>query len=111
MQEKVPSVASEASEDNKEAEPYETKKQLTKEEIFLRIRKRLTQEFKSIKEENLRLESRFNEDLRLDSVDAIQVVMVLEEEFGFEIPDEEAGKVFTVSQAVDYIYGRLKRGV
>lgn len=111
MQEKVPSVASGASEDNKEAEPHKIKKELTKEETFLRIRKRLTQEFKSIKEENLRLESRFNEDLRLDSVDAIQVVMVLEEEFGFEIPDEEAEKAFTVSQAVDYIYERLKRCV
>lgn len=97
--------------DNKVPESNIMKKNLTKEEIFLKIRKCLIQEFeKLLPEEEIKLESRFIEDLGLDSLDSIQVVMVLEEEFGFEIPDEDVERIFTILEAVDYIFNRLKKG-
>ena len=48
-------------------------------------------------------ESSFVDDLGADSLDTVELVMALEEEFGTEIPDEEAEKITTVKQAVDYI--------
>ena len=47
--------------------------------------------------------SRFREDLDLDSLDAVEVVMAIEEEFGIEIPDSEADKIFSVADAVAYV--------
>ncbi|KAI0734523.1 acyl carrier protein [Fomitopsis betulina] len=47
--------------------------------------------------------SRFAEDLGLDSLDAVEVVMAVEEEFAIEIPDEEADEIKSVQQAIDYI--------
>lgn len=45
----------------------------------------------------------FQNDLGLDSLDAVEIVMALEEEFGFEIPDNEADKINSISLAVDFI--------
>ncbi|XP_039036160.1 acyl carrier protein 2, mitochondrial-like [Hibiscus syriacus] len=45
----------------------------------------------------------FQKDLGLDSLDTVEVVMALEEEFGFEIPDNEADKISTINQAVEFI--------
>ncbi|KAJ0079976.1 hypothetical protein Patl1_24019 [Pistacia atlantica] len=45
----------------------------------------------------------FQNDLGLDSLDTVEVVMALEEEFGFEIPDNEADKISTINLAVDFI--------
>ena len=83
------------------------KTNLSKEEIFLRIRVALTQEF-GFKAENISYDSRFRQDLGFDSIDTIRVIMCLEEAFSLEIPDEDADGVVTVSQAVEYIYKRLK---
>jgi len=47
--------------------------------------------------------SSFSNDLGLDSLDAVEVVMAVEEEFGIEIPDAEADEIQTVQQAIDYI--------
>jgi len=47
--------------------------------------------------------SRFKEDLGLDSLDAVEVVMAIEEEFSIEIPDAEADEIVTVQQAIEYI--------
>ncbi|XP_078441487.1 mitochondrial acyl carrier protein 2 [Wolffia australiana] len=47
--------------------------------------------------------ARFSEDLGLDSLDAVEVVMALEEEFGFEIPDNEADKISSINLAIDFI--------
>ncbi len=48
-------------------------------------------------------EASFVDDLGADSLDTVELVMALEEEFGIEIPDEEAEKIGTVASAVDYI--------
>ncbi|KAI5381441.1 Acyl carrier protein 2 [Lathyrus oleraceus] len=45
----------------------------------------------------------FQNDLGLDSLDAVEVVMALEEEFGFEIPDNEADKINSINLAIDFI--------
>lgn len=48
-------------------------------------------------------ESRFTEDLGADSLDVVELVMALEEQFNIEIPDEEAEKIKTVQDAINYI--------
>ncbi|MDA0978377.1 MAG: acyl carrier protein [Proteobacteria bacterium] len=56
-----------------------------------------------VKEEEVTLEASFVEDLGADSLDTVELVMALEEEFETEIPDEEAEKITTVKEAIDYI--------
>ena len=56
-----------------------------------------------VDEEEVTLEASFTEDLGADSLDIVELVMAFEEEFGIEIPDEEAEKISNVRQAVDYI--------
>lgn len=61
-----------------------------------------------VKEEDVKNESKFIEDLGADSLDTVELVMGLEEEFDTEIPDEEAEKITTVQQAIDYVNSNLK---
>ena len=56
-----------------------------------------------VKKEKIKLESSFADDLGADSLDTVEVVMTLEEEFNIEIPDEDAEKIATVAEAVKYI--------
>ena len=56
-----------------------------------------------VKEGDVKNESKFIEDLGADSLDTVELVMALEEEFDTEIPDEEAEKITTVQSAIDYI--------
>ena len=56
-----------------------------------------------VKENEVTLEASFVEDLGADSLDTVELVMALEEEFETEIPDEEAEKITTVKEAVNYI--------
>ena len=60
-----------------------------------------------VKEEEIKNESKFIDDLGADSLDTVELVMALEEEFETEIPDEEAEKITTVQQAVDYINNNI----
>lgn len=60
-----------------------------------------------VKEEDVKPESSFVEDLGADSLDTVELIMALEEEFDTEIPDEEAEKITTVQQAVDYVNANL----
>jgi acyl carrier protein len=53
-------------------------------------------------------EARFREDLEADSLDLVELIMEFEQQFGGEISDEEAQKIETVGQAVDYLDGRMK---
>ncbi len=61
-----------------------------------------------VKEEDARNEAAFVEDLGADSLDTVELVMALEEEFECEIPDEDAEKITTVQQAIDYVEAHLK---
>ena len=60
-----------------------------------------------VKEEQVTNEASFVEDLGADSLDTVELVMALEEEFELEIPDEDAEKITTVQQAIDYIATHL----
>ncbi|MBL4567634.1 MAG: acyl carrier protein [Porticoccus sp.] len=60
-----------------------------------------------VKEEDVKSSSSFVEDLGADSLDTVELIMALEEEFDTEIPDEEAGKIATVQNAIDYINANL----
>ena len=59
-----------------------------------------------VKEEEVNNDSSFVDDLGADSLDTVELVMALEEEFETEIPDEDAEKITTVQQAIDYINER-----
>ena len=56
-----------------------------------------------VKEDEVTNEASFVDDLGADSLDTVELVMALEEEFDTEIPDEEAEKITTVQQAIDYV--------
>ncbi len=56
-----------------------------------------------VEEETVTPEASFVDDLGADSLDTVELVMALEEEFGIEIPDEDAEKITRVKEAVDYI--------
>ncbi len=56
-----------------------------------------------VEENQVTREAKFVDDLGADSLDTVELVMALEEEFKLEIPDEEAEKITTVGQAVEYI--------
>ncbi len=60
-----------------------------------------------VSEEELKSEASFVDDLGADSLDLVELVMALEEEFGQEIPDEDAEKITTVQDAINYINERL----
>ncbi|ABC28975.1 MULTISPECIES: acyl carrier protein [Hahella] len=65
--------------------------------------KKIVCEQLGVKEGDVQLTSKFVEDLGADSLDTVELVMALEEEFETEIPDEEAEKITTVQDAIDYI--------
>ena len=65
--------------------------------------KQIVVEQLSVKEEEVSAESSFVDDLGADSLDTVELVMALEEEFSCEIPDEEAEKITTVQEAINYI--------
>ena len=56
-----------------------------------------------VEDEEVNPNAKFIEDLGADSLDTVELVMAFEEEFGLEIPDEEAEKIVTVSDAINYI--------
>ena len=61
-----------------------------------------------VKSEEIKTESSFVDDLGADSLDTVELVMALEEEFGIEIPDEDAEKMATVGEAIKYIEDKVK---
>ena len=69
--------------------------------------KKIVAEQLGVKEEEVKNEASFVEDLGADSLDTVELVMALEEEFETEIPDEEAEKITTVQLAIDYINSHL----
>ena len=69
--------------------------------------KNIVAEQLGVKEEEVKAEASFVDDLGADSLDTVELVMALEEEFETEIPDEEAEKITTVQLAINYINENL----
>lgn len=67
--------------------------------------KKIVCEQLGVKEEQAEAKASFVEDLGADSLDTVELVMALEEEFEIEIPDEDAEKITTIQEAIDYIVG------
>ena len=65
--------------------------------------KKIIAEQLGVEEDEVTSEASFVEDLGADSLDTVELVIALEEEFGIEIPDEDAEKILTVGKALDYI--------
>ena len=72
------------------------------EEIFEKV-KTVIVEQSGIDEASVRMDSSFLDDLGADSLDIVEFIMALEEEFGIEIPDEDVEKIVTVKDVVEYI--------
>jgi acyl carrier protein len=69
--------------------------------------KKIIEEKLSVNADQITNDARFAEDLKADSLDTVELVMALEDEFGLDIPDEEAEKIKTVQNAIDYIAGKM----
>lgn len=70
--------------------------------------KKIISEQLGVPEADVKPEASFVNDLGADSLDTVELVMALEEEFGVEIPDEDAEKIVTVQNAIDYIKAKAK---
>ncbi len=75
---------------------------MERDEILEKIRE-ITVDRLGVEENDVTPEASFREDLEADSLDLVELIMELEEQFGMEIPDEEAEKITTVEQAVEYV--------
>ena len=71
--------------------------------------KQIVMEQLGVKADEVKPEARFVEDLGADSLDTVELVMAIEEEFGLEIPDEDAQKIRTVGEVTQYLEQKLKR--
>ena len=71
-------------------------------DIFEKVKESIVERL-SVDEKDVTKEASFIDDLGADSLDTVELVMALEEEFGLEIPDEEAEKIASVGDAVKYI--------
>ncbi len=70
--------------------------------------KKIVVEQLGVSEDQVNLDAKFIEDLGADSLDQVELVMALEEEFGADIPDEDAEKMTTVGEAIKYIESKSK---
>jgi len=75
---------------------------LSNPEIESKVKK-IIEEKLSVNADQITNDARFAEDLKADSLDTVELVMALEDEFGLDIPDEEAEKIKTVQDAITYI--------
>ena len=75
---------------------------MSSEEVFEKVKEIIVEQL-GVEETAVTLEASFIDDLGADSLDIVELVMALEEEFDMEIPDADAEKVVTVGDVVDYI--------
>ena len=77
-------------------------------EIESRVKKIVVEQL-GVKEDEVKNDASFVDDLGADSLDTVELVMALEEEFETEIPDEDAEKIITIKDAVGYIVKRMEK--
>jgi acyl carrier protein len=80
---------------------------MTKEEIMAKV-KSVVSEKLNVGEDQVTAEAKFVEDLGADSLDQVELIMALEDEFELKIPEEEAEKLQTVGAAVDFILEKIQ---
>jgi acyl carrier protein len=71
--------------------------------------KQIVAEHLQVKLENVKDESLFQDDLGADSLDLVELTFAIEEEFGIEVPDEDAEQLVTVGKAIAYIESKVKK--
>lgn len=79
---------------------------MSQTELFERVKKIVIEQL-SVEPEKVTENAKFMEDLGADSLDTVELVMALEEEFEIEIPDEAAEQITSVQEAVDYINNKV----
>lgn len=75
---------------------------MSRDEIFAKVKETIVDQL-GANEDEITLGSNFRDDLEADSLDLVELIMAFEEEFNVEISDEEAQKITTVGEAVDYL--------
>lgn len=78
---------------------------MDREEVMSLVRRHLAEELE-VDPESIQLETRLREDLDADSLDLYELVMELEDQYGIKVSEEEAAKIKTVAQAVDFVLER-----
>jgi acyl carrier protein len=78
----------------------------TKEEVYGKVKDIIVDQL-GVDEDKVTIDASFREDLEADSLDLVELIMAFEEEFGGEISDEEAQKITTVGEAVDYLSSHM----
>ena len=80
---------------------------MEKQQVFDKIAQLLAERF-NVAADSITSDTNFQNDLQADSIDMVEFELELEDDFGAEIPDEEAAKIQTVGQAVEYIVSHQK---
>lgn len=78
---------------------------MTEQEIFEKLREIVVEQL-GAEAENIKMDSTFVDDLAADSLDIVELVMSVEEEFGIEIPDGDAEKIVSIGDVVAYVKSR-----